>query len=219
VNRLQLISSPNLILCEGIDAKLFLIYYLDFSYGKNQQVFKVADFGGINELDKKSLKVLPLLPGYEKLKSITIIRDAEKDALSASRSVQSSLRTNGYAVPTKPCEVMKPTKEQHHVTVAYSLFPTFDSLTGNGSLEDLCKKVISDENRDIVFGISSDAVSSVEKRLNPFKRRHKNDLHTYLSLTDNYVGLKIGESARAGAFDFSKNSFEPLKNLLENIRD
>ncbi|MDR1070204.1 MAG: hypothetical protein LBL37_05430 [Gracilibacteraceae bacterium] len=53
--------------------------------------------------------------------------------------------------------------------------------------------------------------------LGAFSREHKNKLYTYLSLTDEYVGLKIGESARAEAFDFAANNLSPLKGLLDAV--
>jgi hypothetical protein len=218
VDRLKKITRPHLILCEGIDAKFFLIHYLRQTFGEAQEDFTVADFGGINELDRNSLKVLPNLPNFEKLESIVIIRDAENDGVSAKNSVENSLRSNGYASPAKPCEVKAPSKEQHHIAVAYALFPSFNLANESGTLEDLCLKIIADYDKDIILDIVEAATSAIEERNGFLKRKHKNELHTFLSLTDNFVGLKIGESAKAGAFDFDSPYFTPLKQLLESLR-
>jgi hypothetical protein len=215
---LRKITRPHLILCEGADAKYFLVQYLLQTLGDMQEYFFVADFGGITELAQGGLHILPSLPGFEALRSITVIRDAENDAKNASRSICSSFEANGYAVPANPCEIAVPANGQHHVKVAYALFPLFGSINEDGTLEDLCLKVLAHTERDKIKSIANDAVFTAENKFGRFKRRHKNYLHTYLSLIDEFVGLKIGESAQAGAFDFNNEHFESLKFLLERIR-
>jgi hypothetical protein len=96
------------------------------------------------------------------------------------------------------------------------LFPAFDSST-NGTLEDLCLGALSSANKDTILNITDAAVSSASAQAGAFSREHKNKLHTYLSLTNEYVGLKIGESAKARAFDFSASNLKPLIALLEEI--
>lgn len=46
------------------------------------------------------------------------------------------------------------------------------------------------------------------------KHYHKNILHSYLQAKDKLVTLKLGEAAKAGAFDFNS---EELNLLLEFI--
>ena len=47
-----------------------------------------------------------------------------------------------------------------------------------------------------------------------FKRLHKNRLHSYLSATNEYVGLKIGEATNAGAWDWNHEMMQNFKDLL-----
>jgi len=69
----------------------------------------------------------------------------------------------------------------------------------------------------MLLKIVDDAMTKAEEVGEGLRRPHKNKLHTYFSLTDDFVGLKIGESAKANAFDFSAKEFESLKTLLEEM--
>ena len=45
----------------------------------------------------------------------------------------------------------------------------------------------------------------------------KNKFRTYLSLTNEYVGCRIGMAAERNAYDFTSPVLEPLRNLLFNV--
>ena len=94
----------HLILCEGMDAYSFLINLLaDIKLRELEfEEFHVYNFGGNSDLPV-ALKSLPLDANFKKLKSVSIIRDAERDAQSAVQSVQGALRDTGFAVPKTPC--------------------------------------------------------------------------------------------------------------------
>ncbi|MCL2775421.1 MAG: hypothetical protein FWD71_19065 [Oscillospiraceae bacterium] len=103
------ISRPNLILCEGPDALYFIIAYLDYLIKKDGELFEsfqVMNFGGNEELSNR-LKILPNLPDYNMIKSITIIRDAEKDCHAAVQSVCSALKNHGFASPSITNEIVQ----------------------------------------------------------------------------------------------------------------
>lgn len=72
------IVQPHLILCEGADEWNFLIRLLNHWIPEDAafNTIQVIDFGGNDEL-KNFLETLPLLPNYEIVRSILIIRDAE----------------------------------------------------------------------------------------------------------------------------------------------
>ena len=43
---------------------------------------------------------------------------------------------------------------------------------------------------------------------------HKSRLHTMFSVNEDYIGLKIGESAQAGAFDWTNPLLNDLRDLI-----
>ena len=44
---------------------------------------------------------------------------------------------------------------------------------------------------------------------------HKSRLHTYFSVNEGFISLKIGEAAAAGAFDWDNDKLIPLRAVLE----
>lgn len=222
------LSHPHMILCEGLDAKLFLIEYKQYllkSYGDGSlyNSFLVDDFGG-NEQLSMYLKLLPNRPGFNDntnvVKSIIVIRDSERNAEAAEQSIHSLLSNAGFAVPDSPCEIANPKVGTHNVYVAYVLFPDINSKNSNGTLEDLCLNILNKNDKfDLALKTTTSSISAMETQGCCFARKHKNKLHTYLSLTDDFVGLKIGESAKAKAFDFSESRMEPLRILMKRIAE
>lgn len=53
-----------------------------------------------------------------------------------------------------------------------------------------------------------------QKRGCPFKTPHKNRLPAYLSGTESFVGMKIGEASKTKFFDFSSHALDFLKNTI-----
>ena len=210
------ITHPHLIICEGLDAKKYLIFFLQplIKEDSRYDVFQVMDAGG-NEDFPQFIKALPNLPQFSMVRSVTVIRDSEKNSLGASQSVQTLLKNNGFAIPGKPCEVAYPKGAEYGVKVGYALFPKFNLDNANGTLEDLCLSTLNpaEGKEGKLLEVANMAVTQVGELIRP----HKNRLHTYLSLTDKFVGLKVGESATANAFDFSANELEPLKTLLSKM--
>jgi len=50
-----------------------------------------------------------------------------------------------------------------------------------------------------------------------FKWLHKTKLHTYFSVTDDFVSKKIGQATKAGAFNFECVEMNLFKELLKSI--
>lgn len=213
------IKYPHAIICEGADAKFYLIWLLRWmiqNSGEKFENFQVIDGGGNDDLPS-FVKNLNLLPGFANLKTLTIIRDAEKNASDAHQSVQRLFQNAKFAVPNAPCTPARPDDAQHSVITAYALFPAFDALETNGTLEDLCLKTLAGDKTEEYLNISDAAIGQVNERCEKLKRPHKNRLSTYLSLSNDYVTLKLGESARAGAFDFDAPELSPLKAFLKGM--
>lgn len=215
------IKRPHIIVCEGVDAEKYLIYFLQplISADSRYDQFQVIDGGGNEDLHK-SIRLLPNLPNFDMIaKTLTIIRDAEANSSGANQSIQQILKKNNFAVPASPCIVASPSPDNRQVAVGYALFPGLCTCEENGTLEDLCWKTLAGDNADALREIADHAITSAQEQFGPLSRPHKNRLHTYLSLTDKFVGLKLGESAMANAYDFSARRLDPLKKLLCSMLD
>lgn len=205
------IKCPYLLLCEGVDEYYFLITYLNNYLIKQNPAcdnIEVRDFGGNEELEKY-LKSLSKMDGFEKVKSIAVIRDAEKDCNAAKESLERIF-----------CSIDKEIKNVLSEEPYYLLPHKNGSCWQNGTLEDLCIKILKDNADDALSAkklkehAEAYAAHIEADRKRPLIRKHKNLLHTYLSGTDKYVGMKIGEAAKSGCFDWESNVLADLKNFI-----
>ncbi len=209
------LKSPCLILCEGKDAERFLIELLVFHIRqgkKNWDNIQVFDYGGIKELTN-GLNTVLQTPGIEALESILILRDSEKNAAGAAQSIGTSL---DKVKLDRPCAVNTFTAGSRP-TVAFSLFPNFDAQE-DGTLEDLCMRLICEECYPRLSGDIGDFIDKIENAYQrpPF-HRHKSQLHTYFSISDGLIGLKLGEAAKTGAYDLTSQALAPLFKLFDEM--
>ena len=57
-------------------------------------------------------------------------------------------------------------------------------------------------------------LGTIESDFGSFTHKHKTQLYTYFSVSNKFTGLKIGESAKAGAFDWDHPKLDPLKDFV-----
>lgn len=212
------IHKTYLIVCEGKDALLFLIDYLESEALKEDPRFandiEVFRFDGNSELSR-TLRMLQNTDGYEQVKRILVIRDAEMDPKAAKQCIQSAFEHNHLPIPLE-CNQWK-SNSQGNIQTAYSLFPTCDRVTEPGTLEDLCWRILSDDCAEEMRGEIIQFLSIMKtKHSREYPREFKNKLHAYLSATDEYVSLKLGEAAKAGAYNWHADELNPLRDVIKN---
>lgn len=212
------IIKPYLVLCEGRDAYNFLIYLLNSKELSSEPYFsndiQVIDFGGNNNL-KNYLEVLKNADGFQNIKSLIVIRDAERNAEEAIEQVQKAFSVANLPVPK---EIGK-YNDGENLKTGFVLFPTCDISYKNGTLEDLCLDILAEKNAKNTLADIDEFIAKLERERNrTFPHKFKAKLHTYFSVTDKFVSLKIGEAAKAGAFDWNSKKLEPLRNFLLEAR-
>lgn len=207
---------PYLILCEGVDEKNFLIWYIKYLVQKSfvPDQINIIDLGGIKDISS-GLRTITKQEYFNDMKSILIVRDAESDASAAVQSLQNSIqKVFGENVPAVNNFKMISNK----LKIGFVLLPGEDSIGNfrNGTLEDLCLEILKEKEEqisvDILKNTAIDYVNSVQKLRNQkFSTVHKNYIHTFFSVTDKFVGSKIGEAAHYGCFDFSSPKLDFLE--------
>lgn len=207
------IEKKHLILCEGEDEFWFLVSFLNSDELKQRPFFandiQIFNFGGNEELLKK-LNVLKLTSGFQQVQSLLILRDAERDAEAAVRQIQSALKKAELPSPSGPGEW-----KTQGLKVGFLLFPTCDSTAHEGTLEDLCLSILKEPSSPVILeevGTFMELLEDKHKR--KFPHEFKTKLHTYFSITDKFVGLKIGEAAKAGVFNWNSTRLDFLKEFL-----
>ena len=210
---------PYMIICEGADCEYFFYHYLDYLAQQDiieDDAYQAFDYGGNDEINK-SLPMLPKQRHYDKMKAILVIRDAEKDAHQAITTLQSLFR-EVFGVEISESGEFVSSKESK-IRVGFFLWPGLRSgHFYNGTLEDVCCSLLHDEEGEAtVEELSRSADNYLEKLQSfnhGFRRIHKNRLHTILDGTNKFVGMKIGEAAGAGAFNFSSAYLADLKKRI-----
>ncbi len=202
------IRSSKLLLVEGADAYYFFISAYQ-AFGANG--VQVMDFGGINQLTK-FLKTLSLLPGYEKVNAIVVVRDAEGDPISAVDSVKHSLKQASLEVPIGSFQFAG-----NSPRVAFMILPGFGANDNakqsllSGTLEDLCLKILKDNS---TLPCVDSYIQCLRDNGIEINRLHKARLHSYLSGRNEFVGLKIGEASKAGAWDWNHKRLQSFKDVI-----
>lgn len=210
------IVKKHLILCEGRDAEEFLITYLNcnelLSIPEFSNEFQVMDFGGILNLSNY-IGLLKNMEGFHYVESILVIRDAERNVESAIGKIKSAFRCNELSVPNGP----------HEWTIGslktgFLIFPTCNYDVCEGTLEDFCLSILKEDiSSSILDDIQTFMDSLKDKYDRLYPHEFKTKLHTYFSVTDSYVSLKIGEAAKAGAFDWNHAGLLPLKEFIREV--
>lgn len=217
-------EKPYVILCEGVDELYFLVAYLDYleKYEQNfQDCHFVVDLGGVEDVGKK-LKTIKAIPNYEYVKGILIVRDAEKNADAATVSLLDHIQRTWGIELSKNGDIGI---NEDGMKIGFFLFPGLqkDGTFENGTLEDLCWKIVRVSNENIstdnLIDITERHLDHIVSLRGKMKKPHKNKLHLLLSSTDRFVDTKIGEAARANAFDFSGEGMERLKELILQMQD
>lgn len=206
-------GTKHLILCEGKDAEGFLNEYLRQTV-EQRSAIQVLDFGGNPDL-RKSLKLLRVTPGFSNLCSLLIIRDAETNAQAAFDQVRFALKDYHFAMPKTQGEW-----EEGTPRTCFLLFPKFGKQIVPGTLEDLCMSILAENNVDDVIGRMGTFLNTLQQDgVRDFSHPHKTKLHTYFSITNDFVTKNIGLAAKAGAFNWSHPDLDPLKDCLSKMEE
>jgi hypothetical protein len=99
--------------------------------------------------------------------------------------------------------------DRNNPKIAFMFFPGFDKAgLRAGALEDRCLDIVKDFS---TFGCVDAYIQCLQSNANEIKRSHKTKLHAYLSGKNDFVGLKIGEGAKAGAWDWEHSKLKHSK--------
>ena len=209
------ITKKCLIFCEGIDEYFFLIYWLNSKALANEEGFsrdiQVVNFGGNSDLSD-TLQSYRLVENFSSVTHLMIIRDAEQDSHAATQSIQSALHSAGLTAPDSPAKWCFDSANEIHI--GFLLFPQLTAQPVSGTLEDLCVQILAGNDAHDYLAEITPFLQNISACHGSFTHPHKTKLHTYFSVSDKFTGLKIGESAKAGAFDWDNPKLDPLKDFV-----
>ena len=193
------IESSIQLLVEGKDVKNFFeTFILHFPMRNSAQI---QNFGGVNEL-RGFLRSFVRTPGFDRVESIGIVRDAEESSAAARQSVDDSLRNAGLPVPGEG--------ERHGGAPLVHVLIVPDGEE-QGMLETLLYRSVADTpvNRCIEdFFRCVGNLPEVDIR-RPAKAR----AHAYLA-TRPSPQVSVGVAAREGYWPLDHVAFDELRSFL-----
>lgn len=195
------INRPKLLVVEGWDDQRLIIELMNKIGITDIQIFRL---GGIDNL-RPYLNALVISPGFQDdVQALGIVRDADDDSINKLHSVQGALQAASLPVPDRPLQIAG-----RNPTTAILILP-HDEETG--ALEDVClASVEADAVIECVEGYMDCVQEKVETPPNNFA---KAKVQTFLA-SRLKPGLRLGEAAEAGYWDFNHSSFDTLKELLQ----
>ncbi len=199
------ITAKKLLLAEGRDAELFLVWAV--RHFRSERDFQVMDFGGIKELTN-FLKLLANDESYDDIETIVIARDAETDAKAATDSIQHSMSEAKMPAPKKPFEYT----QNSSMKTAFMVFPGPEHQ--NGRLEDLC---LSTVENDPLLKCVDDYLECAKTKGERFPRIHKNKLHCFLAGKNDYAGSPISHAFKAKLWPPDHIALKPFKKIIQEM--
>ena len=185
---------------------------------------------GINNIEIDSYNGKPNLgneladwvrnPGFQQFSGVGIVRDADNSSNSAFDSVISSLQRAGLPIPAAP---LTPA-ERDGLRVSVLILPPDG---GRGELEDVCLSSIAGSPDMQCVDRYFDCLNNTAPLINP-NRVAKARLHAYLAAgpvraagpaanARRRPGLRLGEAADAGVWNWDSPAFRPIKDFLFNL--
>lgn len=193
------IEQAKLLVVEGADdARLFnaLLRHIGVSG------IQVVDAGGKNNI-RQTLRVIAQSPGFSAVSSIGVVRDADVNADSAFQSVRDALRAANLPSPDAPLSLA-----EGDIRVAVLIAPYGES---SGAIEDVCLESVAG---DAAMGCVQDYFSCLnDNGVEQPGNMPKAEAQAFLASRER-PGLRLGEAASAGYWDFDHIAFEPFKTLL-----
>ena len=192
-----------ILLVEGTDDARFFDAFLRHL---NISQVQIVSVNGADNFAPFLKNTLITAPGYPKLRQLALARDADDNARAAFQSIGSALAGAGLPVPAAPFQ----TSAMGQLSVSVAILPDGETP---GNLEDLCLRSVNDRL----------ALECVEQYLAcrnmgsvPGGRLSEARLHSYLAVSDE-PGLRLGEAADAGVWDWGSPALQPLGVFLSQL--
>jgi len=198
------IKKTRILIVEGLksDKPFFEAFLLHKGIADVVQVVAMSD--GKSSLRPTIRAVLASSRGRP-IEALGIVRDADADAGRTLQSLQSSVRNESLPVPDLAFEFAEGAPR-----IGLAILPDGDS---RGELEDLCLRTIEGEPW---FHCIATYMECMRSHGEESEKEAKSHIAARLSALRN-PELTLGESAKAGAWDFDHPELEQLADFLVQL--
>lgn len=199
-------------LCERIDIAAFVDVYIKYLRTQGMEMPKVR-IVNLQELENlpQYLDDLEQFVEPANIGKVLVFADASKKRLERQYFITAALQRSFL----------------QNLEYDFYLFPR-KSEKGNwtpGFLEDLLLPTLSQESSEEcefynLHSVTHEFLFSVQNcrgKDNRFVNSSRNFLYSYLSGTEKFVGMRLGEAAAKGAFDLEHECFNDLKEFISKL--
>ena len=200
-------SSPtcsHLLLVEGKDDAIFFRSIMEYMGLDEIEIWNIE---GKSQF-KTRLRVLKMDSAFKSnVTSLGIVRDADDDPESASRSVKSALNSAGFAVP-----------EQSLMSAGSRPIVTFMILPNDspGMLESVCLKSVESDPAMTCVDRYFECLK-INYPIEP-KNIYKAKVQAFLA-SRKKVGLDLKRAAQVGYWPFDHDTFDQIRSFLTKITE
>ena len=203
------ITEPKQLLVEGPDDQRL---FQALARKSGIQDIQVRSYNGKNNV-RPFLNTFKSLDAFDSIRSLAIVADADNDKNRVEDRIRDALSAVGLPSPPTPLTGAKDKDNALGLTSFYLVVP---HAKENGMLEDVCLLSVSDDPViacvDAYFQCVKEADAENPKEAHVAKAR----LHAFLA-SRQQPGLRLGEAAERGIWNFEAKDFEPLKSLLKML--
>ena len=199
-------------LCERIDIAAFVDVYIKYlrTQGVEIPLVRIVNLQELENLPQY-LENLEQFAEPANIGKVVVFADASKKRLERQYFITATLQRSFLQA----------------LEYDFYLFPR-KSEKGNwtpGFLEDLLLPTLSQESSEEcefynLHGITHEFLFTVQNcrgKDNRFVNTSRNFLYSYLSGTEKFVGLRLGEAAAKGAFNLEHEGFKDLKEFISRL--
>ena len=212
MSALKAVPQTIIALCERIDIAAFVDVYIKYLRTQGMEIPKVR-IVNLQELENlpQYLDDLEQFVEPANIGKVLVFADASKKRLERQYFITTTLQRSFL----------------QDLEYDVYLFPR-KSEKGNwtpGFMEDLLLPALSQESSEEcefynLHSITHEFLFSVQNcrgKGNRFVNASRNFLYSYLSGTEKFVGLRLGEAAAKGAFNLGHESFKDLKEFISKL--
>lgn len=200
---MKVIKSGKLLLVEGVDDVKFFTSLLKF-LNINQGIYIYSVDGKDNF--RKIIPAVTKCRGFDKVRIMGIVQDADNDEGRAFQSICEYLRRATLPIPQKVNKFVG-----DDIRIGIFIMP---GISTDGTLEDLCMATVS----------SHPIIPCIDKFFNCNKLKNTIPGHlskaralTFLASMPDLVN-SVGLGAEKGYWDFRSSVLDDLKGYIENFR-
>ena len=197
------VRQETLLLVEGLDDARFFDAFLRYTGKSGYQIASANGRGNFRTFLRETLRGSP---NFRRLRSIAVIRDADESAASAFQSVQDAIDRAGFPAPPQAFS----SAQSGTLKVSVAILPDGQQP---GALEDLCLRSVAQHP---AIHCVDEYLSCLEASGISTEQSGKSRLHAFLSAGAD-PGLRIGEAADAGVWDWDSDAFRQLGEFLEGV--